>query len=81
MELIHKKEACEILSISHNTLDALMRKGKIPFYRIGPKTIRLDRAEVEAYLEASRVEHIEPPKRIKPKKPHVCTYVPGMKVV
>lgn len=81
MDMITKKEAAQLLTVSPHTLDAMLAKGLIPFYRVGPRMIRLDRADVDRYLKSVRVEQRNAPKRRKTAPRHECLYVPGMKVV
>ena len=83
MELIKKKEAAELLAISESTLEKLIASKKLPSYKVTPKAVRIDRADVEAYLAARKtsVEPVLAPRRSKTPAVRPCTYVPGMKVV
>jgi len=81
MEMITKKEAADLLTVSPHTLDAMLQKGLLPFYRVGPRMIRLNRSDVLGYLDSVKVEQREQPKRRKVAPRHECRYVPGMKVV
>ena len=81
MELIKKQEACEILSISMNTLEKLIREGRIPAYRIAEKSIRLSREDLQAYLEARRTPQSVAMRRRQTAPARKCEYYPGMKVV
>ncbi len=83
MELIKKAEACEMLSISMNTLDKLIHSGKLPAYKITEKTVRLAREDVTAYLESRKIQPPTPRgrKRKQQAPSHPCLYYPGMKVV
>ena len=84
MDLIKKSEACTMLAISMNTLDKLIREGRLPAYRVTDHAIRLDRADVTGYLESRRIQP-PPPPTVRRRKPAVtasaCEYYPGMKVV
>jgi len=84
MDLIKKREACAMLAISMNTLDKLIRSGMLPAYRVTETSVRLDREDVTAYLEARRIQP-PPPPVIRRRKPAPtapkCEYYPGMKVV
>lgn len=84
MDLIKKAEACAMLGISMNTLDKLIREGRLPAYRVTDHAIRLDRADVTGYLESRRIQP-PPPPTVRRRKPAVtvsaCEYYPGMKVV
>ena len=84
MDLIKKAEARAMLGISRNTLDKLIREGRLPAYRVTDHAIRLDRADVTGYLESRRIQP-PPPPTVRRRKPAVtvsaCEYYPGMKVV
>ena len=84
MDLIKKTEARAMLGISMNTLDKLIREGRLPAYRVTDHAIRLDRADVTGYLESRRIQP-PPPPTVRRRKPAVtvsaCEYYPGMKVV
>lgn len=84
MELIRKSEACEMLAISMNTLDKLIRSGMLPAYRVTQTSVRLAREDVTAYLESRRIQPPPPPvirrRKPAPARP-ACEYYPGMKVV
>lgn len=84
MDLIKKAEARAMLGISMNTLDKLIREGRLPAYRVTDHAIRLDRADVTDYLESRRIQP-PPPPTVRRRKPAVtvsaCEYYPGMKVV
>lgn len=84
MDLIKKAEARAMLGISMNTLDKLIREGRLPAYRVTDHAIRLDRADVTGYLESRRIQP-PPPPAVRRRKPAPaapkCEYFPGMKVV
>ena len=83
MELIRKREACEMLAISMNTLEKLIRDGSLPAYQVSDKATRIDREDVENYLETRRIrarKAEEKEKRAAVQRPR-CEYFPGMKVV
>ena len=48
------KEACERLGITLRTLYRFMDEGRIPAYKFG-RVIRLQEADVHAFIEASRI--------------------------
>lgn len=75
---ITRQQAAERLGISLPTLDGLIRRGQLPASRIGPRIVRIDERDIDAYLSARRVTPIK-----KAAQPAVrpCRYVPGMKVV
>jgi len=58
VELLNEYEAAEILSISVHTLrrQRSERRGGVPFVRIGTRTIRYALADLERYVEQSRVD-------------------------
>lgn len=82
MELITRTQAAELLTISESSLQRLIQRGAIPAYKVGARIVRLDRADVEAYVK-SRQTRVVQPKRKANTEPGVrpCAYVPGMKVV
>lgn len=43
-------EAAEYLSVTDRTVRNFIAQGRLNGYRIGPRTIRVDRAEVDALL-------------------------------
>lgn len=79
MGLITKQEASARLAISVRTLEGIIKRGNLAVYRIGPKCVRIDEDDLDAYVEARRILHQQPGK--KPEAVHPCLYVPGMKVV
>lgn len=80
MAYITKQEASARLAISVRTLEGLISRGQLPAYRIGPKMVRIDEADLEAYVQARVIRHQAPaPKGVEKVRP--CLYVPGMKVV
>lgn len=78
MALITKKEASERLGIGVRTLEGFIGRGQLPVYRIGPRLVRIEEADLEAFLEARRCQQAQP-KPVEIRRP--CLYVPGMKVV
>ena len=90
IELITKAQAAELLTVSEDTLDRLIRTGLLPVYRISKGITRLDRADVTAYME-SRRQRAEAVGRRSNKvrlAPEIYRggrnnsgYIPGMKVV
>ena len=48
---IDKKKTAQLLSCGLRTLDTLMKRGIVPFYRIGSKRIMFRWSEVQAVLE------------------------------
>lgn len=90
IELITKAEAARMLTVSEDTLDRLIRAGKLPVYRISAGITRLDREDVAAYMESRRQRATAIGRKSNKVKfaPEVYRggknnsgYVPGMKVV
>ncbi|MFO0849909.1 MAG: helix-turn-helix domain-containing protein [Gemmataceae bacterium] len=56
--LITVKRAAEILTVSPSLVYALIATGRLPAVRLGTGrgTIRLEEADVQSYLEATRVK-------------------------
>lgn len=88
-ELLTKDQAAEMLTISVDTLEKLIAQGLIPVYRISPKVVRLDRADVLVYLESrrQRATDLARKQKVKTRPPVIrggvnnSGYYPGMKVV
>lgn len=78
MNLIKRQEAADRLGISLRTLDALIQRGQLRAYRIGPKLVRIDEADLKAFLLSRQVAPEAKPDEPK-RRP--CRYVPGMRVV
>ena len=79
MGYITMETAAERLCISEKTMKRMVQRGAFPAYRIGPRMVRIDEKELEAYIRARRVEP-EAGRRAEPVE-RPCLYVPGMKVV
>jgi len=75
--LIKKPEAADLLGISVRTLEKMIARGSLPAYRVGPKSVRLRREDIDDYLESHRAAPVI--RAIETTRP--CRYVPGMKVV
>lgn len=54
--LVSRKEAAALLRISERTLSRLSKENpeKLPVYRIGRKTVRYSKADVERFAEDSK---------------------------
>ena len=80
MALLKKPQAAERLGVSVRTLEGLIKRGQLPAYRIGPKTVRLKEEDIEAYIAGhvvyTKPAIVKPAAAVRP-----CRYVPGMKVV
>ena len=89
-ELLTRAQAAELLTVSEDTVDRLIAGGKLPAYRISPRVVRLDRADVLAYMESRRQRAGELSRKVtrirgrrEPDRGGVNNsgYYPGMKVV
>lgn len=82
MELITKTQAAELLTISESSLQRLIQRGALPAYKVGTRIVRLDRADVEAYVKSRQTRVVQPKRKaVAEQAVRPCTYVPGMKVV
>lgn len=89
VELMTKAEAAELLRVSESTVEALIRSGQLPAYRIARACTRIDRADALAYLETRKVKirslqkvsSIKDIKRRQRIERMPSGYTPGMKVV
>ena len=88
VELITRAEAAELLTVSEDTIDRLVKAGQLPAYRITPKITRFDRADVEEYLQSKYVKAKELQRKTRVRRPNEFRggvnnsgYYPGMKVV
>ena len=88
VELITRAQAAELLTVSEDTIDRLVKAGKLPAYKISPKITRFDRADVEEYLASRYVKAKELQRKTRVRRPNEFRgggnnsgYYPGMKVV
>lgn len=57
MTRLNRKQAAEFLGVSTETLRRWEKEGEgPPFYRLSEKKIRYEKADLEAFLEESRVD-------------------------
>lgn len=54
-ELYSTARAAELLGVNADTVRRWIRLGKLPATKLGYKTVRVSRADLEAFLEAQRV--------------------------
>ena len=54
-EILTTDQAAEILGLAPETLRIKARRKLIPHFKLGHRTLRFDRAEIVAWLEAQRV--------------------------
>ena len=78
MELMTKKDAAAVLTVSVRSLERMIAAGDLPVYRIG-SAVRLSRSDLDAYIMSRRTQVINV--SIARGKERRCAYVPGMKVV
>ena len=88
MELITRAQAAELLTVSEDTIDLLVKAGKLPAYKISPKITRFSREDVEEYLASRYVKAKELQRKTRVRRPNEFRggvnnsgYFPGMKVV
>lgn len=79
MDLITKKEAAELLKISESSLNRILAKGTLPSYRVGVRTVRIDRDDIRKYIETRVIAPQRKAVAVPARRP--CGYYPGMKVV
>jgi len=56
-----KKEVEALLKISQKTLESLMTRGKIEYFKINGR-VRISEAQIDCYIKANTVEVIPPEK-------------------
>lgn len=91
LNLLTKAEAAEILRVSEWTVEALIRNGQLPAYKIAKTCTRISEEDLLAYAESRKVRftalrkgqtagmrEVKARQRINSLP---CSYVPGMKVV
>lgn len=49
------EQAASYLSLPIGTLRSMVHRSVIPHHRLGPRTVRFDRADLDAWLEAHKV--------------------------
>lgn len=90
IELLTKAEAAEILAVSEDTVERLIRGGQLPAYRIAKTCTRISREDLLEYLDSRRVKAAALRKtavsmaavnRQRRARELPCGYKPGMKVV
>ena len=50
MDLLTPTEAAALLRVSRRRIYDLVRSGELAAYRLGPKTLRIERAELDRFL-------------------------------
>lgn len=88
VELITRAQAAELLTVSEDTIDRLVKSGQLPAYKISPKITRFSREDVEEYLASRYVKAKELQRKTRVRRPNEFRgginnsgYYPGMKVV
>lgn len=54
-KLLDYEQAAAYLSVPVGTLRAMVHRKTIPHHRLGPRTVRFDRADLDAWLALHRV--------------------------
>jgi excisionase family DNA binding protein len=62
-------EVEEMLRVNRATIEGWFAAGALPHYRLGPKTIRIARADLEEFLASRRLTRTPPGSRFDKKKP------------
>lgn len=89
IDLLTKAEVAKLLTVSEDTVEKLIASGLLPYYRVAPRVIRIDREDAMAYLESrrhraqalGRQTRVKLPKEIRRGGVNNSGYTPGMKVV
>lgn len=90
IELLTKAEAAEILAVSEDTVERLIRGGQLPAYRIAKAVTRISREDLMEYLASRKIKvaalrktsvSMAAVNRQRRARELPCGYVPGMKVV
>ena len=69
-EILNIDELSEYLGIKKSSLYSKVERKEIPFYRIG-RLVRFKKAEIDLWMEKSRVSPIPPQKEAKPILPGI----------
>ncbi len=59
VRLLSYSQASEMLNVKVNTLYGWVARKVIPFVRLGPRVVRFDRAELEAWVGARSVQPVQ----------------------
>lgn len=79
--LLKKDEAAALLTISPRSLDSIIKSGALPYVVMGKGTIRIDSADLEAYIRRCKKTRTGNGRRDAKNTERPCLYIPGMKVV
>ncbi len=66
-DLLTKAEAAKLLKVSPVTISRWLKQGRLPAYRLGPRAIRIRRADLDALLDPVVAEEEIP---IPPSRPY-----------
>ncbi len=55
-KLLDVNELAEYLSLTPQAVRHMVYRRQVPFIRVGPRRLRFDPAEIDAWLEAQRVQ-------------------------
>lgn len=88
IELLTKAEVADLLTISEDTVDKLIKTGQLPAYRIAKTCTRIDRQDALEYLASRKIKaaalrkaRVRVPSEIRRGGVNNSGYTPGMKVV
>lgn len=56
MDLLSLRQAARELRVAERTLRRAVRAGELPAFQLGTRTIRLDRADVQQWVRAKRIQ-------------------------
>ena len=52
-DLLTRAEAAKLLKVSPVTISRWLKQGRLPAYRLGPRAVRIRRADLEGLLRAA----------------------------
>lgn len=55
MELVSLRKAARELRVAERTLRHAVRSGELPAFRLGERTVRVDRADLQEWVRTRRV--------------------------
>ena len=60
MELISIRQAARLLRLAERALRQAVRSGELPAYKLGERTIRVDMADLQQWVQGKRVDSWRP---------------------
>ena len=63
MELVTLRQAARELRVAERTLRSAARSGELPTYKLGERTLRFDRADLDQWIRGKRVPGWQPESR------------------